>query len=359
MFFANVRWHLEKLKCQATEDISFRAFVHSWPCNSCFPFDEVWSCFFSLRRRNDGPALSRDVGFRDLAENLQHPSTWSLILLYHVWYYGILSWPFHAISIFGPRFQFAALQLSMEASWHWKASTATPCAWEMSWRLAWQLELWLLCQPTSRVQWEEAMDFNELRCQWSCCSGSGCGRNMPVHWLKILTISHPLYPWFPFINTAVSVGGNPCCQALTTNQWRSPRCAAASSSGAVPCEVPRAGLSLGWQGTLAPMKWISNGEFHKDQNWTTDKPMSFWSMDRMHIVPFGVRSWNVLFCFDACARLAYSYMAASWGGYVFVLPLGRLAERCCCLLLHKEWWPALFSMVSSLSESWRNTQLER
>ena len=100
-------------------------------------------------------------------------------------------------------------------------------------------------------------------------------------------------------------------------------------------------------------------EFHKDQNWTQIN-QCLWSMDRMHIVPFWVRSWNVLFyCFDACARLAYSYMAASWGGYVFVLPLGRLAERCCWLLLHKEWWPALFSMVSSLSESWRNTQLER
>lgn len=42
---------------------------------------------------------------------------------------------------------------------------------------------------------------------------------------------------------------------------------------------------------------------------------------------FWVGIWNVLLFFDACARLAYSYMAASWGGYVFVLPLGRLAER--------------------------------
>lgn len=136
-----------------------------------------------------------------------------------------------------------------------------------------------------------------------------------------------LYPWFPFINTAVSVGGNPCCQALTTNQWRSPRCAAASS-GAVPCEVPRAGLLLGWQGTLAPMKWIEMGEFHKDQNWSTDGPISLkHGSDAYRPFYFWVRSWNVLFCFDACARLAYSYMAASWGGYVFVLPLGRLAER--------------------------------
>lgn len=35
-------------------------------------------------------------------------------------------------------------------------------------------------------------DFNELRCQWSCCSGSGCGCIMPVHWLKVFTVSHPI-----------------------------------------------------------------------------------------------------------------------------------------------------------------------
>ena len=172
----------------------------------------------------------------------------------------------------------------MEASWHWKASTATPCAWEMSWRLAWQLELWLLCQPTSRVQWEEAMDFNELRCQWSSRSGCGFRCNMPVHWLKILTVSHPI-PMVSCHQHGISVGGNRCCQALTTNQWRSPRCAAASSSGAVPCEVPRAGLSLGWQGTLAPMKWIEMGNFIR----TKIEPQinqCLWSMDRMHIVPF-------------------------------------------------------------------------
>ena len=47
---------------------------------SCFPFDEVWSCFFSLRRNGpdgcESPCWLSWFGWE--------PSTWSLILLYYV-----------------------------------------------------------------------------------------------------------------------------------------------------------------------------------------------------------------------------------------------------------------------------------